>query len=78
MEWRLRVLSLPTLMHSACEIVCKSHVSKKCSLDNNDYKTNEITSTYADQRFIFKPHFDNNQEDIVVDFSVRKFLAIFP
>ncbi|VDK81267.1 unnamed protein product [Litomosoides sigmodontis] len=52
MEWRLRVLSLPTLVHDAFEIVRESHASKKCSLDDNDYETDKFSLTYADRRNI--------------------------
>ncbi|CAG9534709.1 unnamed protein product [Cercopithifilaria johnstoni] len=49
-EWRLRVLSLPTLVHGACQIVSESHISKKCFLDDNDYETDKIILTYANRK----------------------------
>ncbi|VDM19140.1 unnamed protein product [Wuchereria bancrofti] len=50
MEWRHRVLSLSTLVHSAYEIISESHISKKCSLDDNDYETDKFIFTRADRR----------------------------
>ncbi|VBB31329.1 unnamed protein product [Acanthocheilonema viteae] len=50
MEWRLRVLSLPTLVHGACQIFSESHILKKGFLDDNDYKMDKVFLTYADQR----------------------------
>lgn len=60
MEWRLRVLSLPTLVHSACQIDSELHISKKCSLDDYDNNINKMVLTCADQRFVFKPELGNN------------------
>ncbi|VIO93764.1 Uncharacterized protein BM_BM10400 [Brugia malayi] len=50
MEWRHRVLSLSTLVHSAYEIISESHVSKRCSLNDNDYGIEKFIFTHADRR----------------------------
>ncbi|VDK63485.1 unnamed protein product [Onchocerca ochengi] len=50
MEWKLRVLSLPTLMCSACEVISESHISKKPPLNGDDYKVEEIVLSYPDRR----------------------------
>uniref|UniRef100_A0A0R3RKS7 RICTOR_N domain-containing protein n=1 Tax=Elaeophora elaphi TaxID=1147741 RepID=A0A0R3RKS7_9BILA len=50
MKWRLRVLSLQTLVHSACEMASESLTSQKYSFDDNDYGAGRIVSTYTDQR----------------------------
>ncbi|EJD75851.1 hypothetical protein LOAG_17065 [Loa loa] len=50
MEWRFRVLSLPTLLHNASEIISESHVTKKYSLDDINYKTDKFIFTHTDRR----------------------------
>ncbi|VDN95540.1 unnamed protein product [Brugia pahangi] len=50
MEWRHRVLSLSTLVHSAYEIISESHISKSCSLNDNDYGIDKFIFTHADRR----------------------------
>uniref|UniRef100_A0A915PW46 Rapamycin-insensitive companion of mTOR N-terminal domain-containing protein n=1 Tax=Setaria digitata TaxID=48799 RepID=A0A915PW46_9BILA len=48
MEWKLHVLSLPTLMHGACELMS----SRKHPLDDGQYRVGKISFTYADPRNI--------------------------
>ncbi|KAM3719450.1 Rapamycin-insensitive companion of mTOR [Dirofilaria immitis] len=50
MEWRLRILSLPTLIHNAYEVVSGTHISKKHPLNDDDYKLHKLIFTYAEQR----------------------------